>query len=150
MSSSSLLFHLCHCHLYDDHTRDSLKTVAASRDGQRRTALISLLIAFFFFQVKHKHTLKSDNHNKKGSLLSSYQDHHHHHYDQTANNGEQDVLFLFLKDVLGYPTAGSLFKTFYGFRFLISMLLLFILAMLMVVMMKMVKTSEKEILDICN
>jgi len=36
------------------HFRDSLKTVAASRDGQRRTALISLLIAFFFFQVKDK------------------------------------------------------------------------------------------------
>jgi len=66
------------------HFRDSLKTVAASRTGQRRTAVISLLIAFFFFQ--------------------------------TANNGEQDVLFLFLKDTLGYPTAGSLFKTFYGFR----------------------------------
>ena len=28
--------------------------MSASRDGQRRTALISLLIAFFFFQVKDK------------------------------------------------------------------------------------------------
>ena len=28
--------------------------MAASRDGQRRTALISLLIAFFFFQVQQE------------------------------------------------------------------------------------------------
>ena len=34
--------------------RDSLKTVAASRTGQRRTAVISLLIAFFFFQVQQE------------------------------------------------------------------------------------------------
>ena len=47
-----------------------------------------------------------------------------YHNGQTASNGEQDVLFLFLKDTLGFPTAGSLFKTFYGFRLQIILLMM--------------------------
>ena len=117
--------HRCH-HLYHENTRDSLKTVAASRDGQRRTALISLLIAFFFFQVKDKDIfiVKTRTNIIIMIRLQAMETHYHHHYyNQTASNGEQDILFLFLKDTLGFSTAGSLFKTFYGFRLQILLLM---------------------------
>ena len=71
-----------------------------------------------------------------------YDHHHHHHHDQTANNGEQDVLFLFLKDTLGFSTAGNLFKTFYGFRLLILMM---IMINIMMRMRMVVRALELEI-----
>ena len=64
-----------------------------AREGWGRASLISLLLAFFLYQV--------------------------------ASTGEQDILFLFLKDILGLQTAAYVFKLYYGFKNALAAVALF-------------------------